>query len=92
MFIGAGGYYALGVGGKQNYYDVNGYRQTLKISFGKESELTRSGWRLVFEFGAYFRENYVGHFFYDMGLMNILPDATTTNYNRVVGFKLAWYF
>ena len=47
---------------------------------------------LVFQFGAAFRENYEGHFFYDMGLKKIIPNSTSDTFNRVFGFNLTWYF
>ncbi len=92
LFIGAGGYYAFGLGGNKIYY-VNGYKETEKINYGNDysDDLKQSDWGLVFQLGAIFRENYEGHFFYDMGLTRIIPNSTSNSYNRVFGFNLTWY-
>ena len=93
IFLGAGGYYAFGIGGSKIYYP-NGYQESTKVTFGNDinNDLKRTDFGLVFQLGAIFRENYEGHFFYDMGLTQIIPGATSNSYNRVFGFNLTWYF
>jgi hypothetical protein len=93
LFVGAGGYYAYGIAGNQIYYQ-NGYRETKKISYGStlDDDFNSSDAGLSFQLGFDFRENYEGHFFYDMGLTNIIPNASSNSYNRVFGFNLTWYF
>jgi hypothetical protein len=93
IFIGAGGYYAFGIAGNKIYYP-NGYKETEKINFGNTSDddFNSSDFGLSFQIGAAFRENYEGHFFYDMGLSKIIPNSTSNSYNRVFGFNLTWYF
>jgi hypothetical protein len=93
IFFGGGGYYAFGIAGNQTYYP-NGYKESIKIKYGTsaDDDLKSSEAGLSFQFGVDFRENYEGHFFYDMGLTNILPNTTSNSYNRVFGFNLTWYF
>jgi hypothetical protein len=93
IFLGAGGYYAFGIGGSKIYYD-NGYKSTEKINYGStiDDDLTSTDAGLVFELGAVWRENYEGHFFYDMGIKTISPFSTSNVSNRVFGFNLTWYF
>ncbi len=93
VFIGIGGYYALGIGGKETYYQ-NDERLQTKIEYGQgtNSVLTQSDGGVVMQVGTTFRDNFEGYIFYDMGLANIIPNTTTRTYNRVIGFNLAWYF
>ncbi len=93
IFFGAGGYIAYGIGGTKTYYP-NGYKESMKISFGdsNDDDLKNTDLGLVFQLGAAFRENYEGHFFYDMGLTKIIPNTTSDSFNRVFGFNLTWYF
>ncbi len=93
IFFGGGGYYAFGIAGNQTYYP-NGYKESIKIKWGTATgdDMKSSDAGLVFQLGVGFRENYEGHFFYDMGLTNVLPNTTSNSYNRVFGFNLTWYF
>ena len=92
VYIGAGGYYAFGIGGKQTYY-LSGVKESQKLfSSDNDVEVNRSDFGAVFQLGFTFRENYEGHFFYDLGLNNIYPEATTNTFNRVFGFNLTRYF
>ena len=92
VFIGLGGYYAAGVGGKETYY-INDERLENKIEFGSSinAVLTKSDGGAVMQIGGNFRDNFEGCLFYDMGLANIIPNTTTLTYNRVIGFNLAWF-
>lgn len=92
IFIGIGGYYALGIGGKETYYQ-NDERLQTKIEYGNStnSVLTKSDGGITIQLGGDFHENFEGYIFYDMGLANIIPNTTTLTYNRVIGFNLAWY-
>jgi hypothetical protein len=93
LFIGAGGYYAFGIGGNKIFYN-NGYKETEKVKFGSTNndDLESSDAGLVFQLGGLIHENYEGHFFYDMGLTKIIPNTTTESNNRVFGFNLSWLF
>lgn len=92
VFIGIGGYYALGIGGKETYYQ-NDERLETKIEYGNStnSVLTKSDGGITIQLGGDFHENFEGYIFYDMGLANIIPNTTTRTYNRVIGFNIAWY-
>jgi hypothetical protein len=93
IFFGGGGYYAFGIAGNQTYYP-NGYKESQSVKWGNsnDDDLKSSDAGLVFQLGVDFRENYEGHFFYDMGLTNIFPNTSSNSYNRVFGFNLTWYF
>jgi hypothetical protein len=93
IFIGAGGYFAYGIGGNKIYY-ISGYKETESINFGDtfDDDFESTDLGLVFQLGAKFRENYEGQFFYDMGLKKIVPNTTSNSFNRVFGFNLTWYF
>lgn len=93
LFIGAGGYAAFGVAGKFTYYQ-NGYKESNKIKYGNSGSdnLKSTDFGMTFQIGADFHKNFEGYFFYDLGLSNIIPNATTKTYNSVFGFNLAWYF